>query len=248
MLLNASHEVTNCGLPPEIQERYVRYKQGNRAIVAWMTKYGPDHLKGKKTLPIKQMIALGRSLCTKAHEIGALPPDVDFYFEEVIKERTYLSTHYRTQRDRGDDDLTNTVNHQHFTESLRQIHEILLKVGKPATKYAAKMSQQRHKQHSSRTSSSSLSRASDGFSLLSLSNDAATVADESDEDCISDVDTDATSECSHDDRGVCCDRSDDNDDADFLDTEGHLGVAVEAVMFVEVRDSCWILFCFADFG
>lgn len=28
MLLNASHEVTNCGLPDHVQTRYIRYKQG----------------------------------------------------------------------------------------------------------------------------------------------------------------------------------------------------------------------------
>lgn len=30
MLLNVSHEITNCGLPQHVQERYVRYKQGKK--------------------------------------------------------------------------------------------------------------------------------------------------------------------------------------------------------------------------
>ena len=116
MLLNASHEITNCGLPQHIQDRYVRYKQGNRAIVAWMTKYGPEKFKGRKTLPIKQMIALGNILCDKVQELGTLPSDVDYYFKEVIKERTYLSEHYRSHRDQCEKDQVDTINHEHFTE------------------------------------------------------------------------------------------------------------------------------------
>ena len=90
--------------------------QGNRAIVAWMTKYGPDKYKGRKTLPIKQLIALGNFLCGKIQEIGTLPSDVDFYFKEVIKERSYLSKHFRDHRDQCETDELDTINHEHFTE------------------------------------------------------------------------------------------------------------------------------------
>lgn len=81
-----------------------------------MTKYGPDKYKGKKTLPIKQLIALGNFLCDKIQEIGTLPSDVDFYFKEVIKERSYLSKHFRSHRDQCETDELDTINHEHFTE------------------------------------------------------------------------------------------------------------------------------------
>jgi len=89
---------------------------GNRAIVAWMTRYGPEKYRGRKTLPIKQLIALGKLLCDKLQDIGTLPSDVDYYFKEVIKERAYLSQHFRSHRDQCDEDITDTINHEHFTE------------------------------------------------------------------------------------------------------------------------------------
>lgn len=84
--------------------------------MAWMMSYGPDKYKGRKTLPIKQMLALGKLLCDKVLEIGSLPPDVDYYFREVIKERTYLTRHFRDHRDHNEWDDIETVNHEHFTE------------------------------------------------------------------------------------------------------------------------------------
>lgn len=237
MLFNASHVVTNCGLPPHIQERYIRYKQGNRAIVAWMTKYGPDHFKGKRTLPIKQMVALGSSLCNRIQEIGTLPPDVDFYFKEVIKERTYLSNHYRTHRDQCEDDLADTVNHQHFTESLRQIHEILLTAGKPSARCVSLSGYQKHNRARARTCSSSASSTLNNFSKLSFTTyPFPELEDESDDEAISGYDTDATSECSHTARDhVSCNREiNDDSHADFLDIEGDFGLAVEALMFLVV--------------
>lgn len=81
-----------------------------------MTRYGPEKFKGRKTLPIKQLIALGKLLCDKKQEIGTLPPDVDYYFGDVIKERAYLSQHFRTHRDQCEKDMTDTINHEHFTE------------------------------------------------------------------------------------------------------------------------------------
>lgn len=80
-----------------------------------MTKFGPEEFKGRKTLPIKRLIALGQLLCEKVDEIGTLPSDVDYYFAEVIKERTYLSHHFRGQRDQSEQDRIDTVNHEHFT-------------------------------------------------------------------------------------------------------------------------------------
>lgn len=89
---------------------------GNRAIVAWMARYAPEKFKGRKTLPIKQLIALGKLLCDKLQDIGTLPSDVDYYFKEVIRERAYLSQHFRTHRDQCEQDITDTINHEHFTE------------------------------------------------------------------------------------------------------------------------------------
>jgi len=89
---------------------------GNKAIVAWMTRYGPEKFKGKKTLPIKQLVTLGKLLCDKLQEIGTLPSGVDFYFNEVIRERAYLSQYFRTHRDQCEKDFTDTINHEHFNE------------------------------------------------------------------------------------------------------------------------------------
>lgn len=84
--------------------------------MAWMIRYGPDHLKGKRTLPIKQLVALGKVLCDKVQDIGCLPADVDYFFRDVIRERTYLSQYYRVHRDQCEKDDLDTVNHEHFTE------------------------------------------------------------------------------------------------------------------------------------
>lgn len=81
-----------------------------------MTKYGPDRFKGRKTLPIKQLVALGRYLCTQLDQVETLPPTIDYYFREVIRERSYLSHHYKLHRDQCERDELDTVNHEHFTE------------------------------------------------------------------------------------------------------------------------------------
>lgn len=67
-------------------------------------------------MPIKQMITLGRILCDKVQKIGSLPSDVDYYFRDVIRERGYLSQHFRTHRDQCEKDEIDTINHEHFTE------------------------------------------------------------------------------------------------------------------------------------
>lgn len=81
-----------------------------------MTKYGPDRFKGRKTLPIKQLIALGQYLCNQIDEVETLPSSIDYYFREVIRERSYLSHHYKSHRDQCEKDELDTVNHEHFTE------------------------------------------------------------------------------------------------------------------------------------
>lgn len=240
MLLNASHELTNCGLPDHIQDRYVRYKQGNRAIVAWMTRYGPDKFKGRKTLPIKQLIALGTSLCNRIDEIGTLPSDVDFYFKEVIRERAYLSQHFREFRDCCEKDQIDTINHEHFTSSLKQIHEILLTAGKPATRTKIVTRKSTKSRVSSNSSKDSPTNSFAHLLISSHDQIDSGYSEGSDDDTSSDAETNATSECSHSltEHSLCpCDNSE--NDADFLDSEGSLGIAVETTIFLKVS-LCWI--------
>lgn len=60
--------------------------------------------------------------------------------------------------------------------------------------------------------------------------------DDSDDGSVSVTDTDATSECDHSvvDTHECACHTGDDDAADFLDTEGQIGVAVETIMFLTV--------------
>lgn len=100
----------------------------------------------------------------------------------------------------------------------------------------------------SRSSASSTSEIENTFShLLSTGASALDVSDASDDDALSIADTDATSECSHtspDEDSCACEN--DDDAADFLDTQGQVGVAVESLMFldniqhvVEAVKLCW---------
>lgn len=201
--------------------------------MAWMTKYGPEKFKGRKTLPIKQLIALGTSLCDRIDEINSLPSDVDFYFEEVIRERAYLSQHYREFRDCCEKDQIDTINHEHFTNSLRKIHEILLTAGKPAARSNPLSAPKK-----SRTSAtSSIRHPANSFVHLSLPAHDEFEFDDSEDETLSDADTSATSECSHSvsEHNLCPCESDDND-ADFLDCEGSLGIAVETTIFLKVSE------------
>lgn len=197
-----------------------------------MTKYEPDKFKGRKTLPIKQLIALGKKLCNKIEDIGTLPSDVDYYFKEVIRERAYLSQHFRHFRDKCEEDEIDTINHEHFTSSLKQIHQILLTAGKPGTKTKVVVS--KTAKHS-RSSTSSSHGPTNTFAHLLTSTHDENDPEESDDDALSDTDTSATSDCSHSTTGNhVCPCEDDEDAADFLDFEGSVGVAVETTMFLKV--------------
>lgn len=197
-----------------------------------MTKYGPEKYKGRKTLPIKQLIALGKTLCDKIEDIGTLPSDVDYYFKEVIRERAYLSQHFRDFRDKCEEDEIDTINHEHFTSSLKQIHNILLTAGKPVPRTKAVVP--RVGKHA-RSSTDSSHGAKNTFAHLLPITHNQDELDESDEEALSDTDTNATSDCSHSNIGNhVCPCEDDGDDADFLDSEGRVGVAVETAMFLKV--------------
>lgn len=199
-----------------------------------MTKYGPEKFKGRKTLPIKQLVALGKSLCDKKDEIGTLPSDVDYYFKEVIRERAYLSQHFRDFRDACEKDDIDTINHEHFTDSLKQIHAILLTVGKPVVR--SKTSVTKTSQKQSRSSTNSSSGVSNSFShlLLASSHDQLDL-DGSDDGALSETETNATSECAHSTtENYVCPCEADEDEADFLDIEGRMGGAVETSIFLKV--------------
>lgn len=204
-----------------------------------MTRYGPNNLKGRKTLPIKQLIALGTTLCNRIDEIGTLPPDVDFYFQEVIKERAYLSQHYRDFRDCCERDQIDTVNHEHFTNSLKRIHDILLTAGKPNVRTKIVKHRPVNKRLSS-TSSIDLPRNS--FAHLSLPTHDQSESDDSDDEASSSADTSATSECSHSVTEYSSCLCEDNlDNTDFLDCGGSLGSAVETSIFLKVSLSPFCL-------
>lgn len=197
-----------------------------------MTKYGPDKFKGRKTLPIKQLIALGKNLCNKIEDIGTFPSDVDYYFKEVIRERAYLSQHFREFRDRCEEDEIDTINHEHFTNSLKQIHQILVTAGRPSVKTKVMVS--KTAKHA-RSSTSSSHGAKNTFAHLLPTADEQNDSGGSDDEALSDTDTTATSDCSHSTvEDYSCPCEDDEDDADFLDSEGRVGVAVETTMFLKV--------------
>ena len=112
MLLNASHEITFSGLPPDVLDAYVRYKKGTRAIVAWITsQYGSDTYRGARSLPLKLLAELATSIADKLREV---PDVVHFHFKETIAARKQLSKHFRGHVDKSSVDA-GTVNHEHFT-------------------------------------------------------------------------------------------------------------------------------------
>lgn len=111
MLLNATHEVTFSGLPPDVLDAYVRYKKGTRAIVAYLTQYGPAKYHGARSLPIRELARLARSVSSKTKE---LPEYIHFHFRETIAARKRLSNHFRSHVDDKPEDF-DTVNHEHFT-------------------------------------------------------------------------------------------------------------------------------------
>ncbi|KAK5095994.1 hypothetical protein LTS08_007876 [Lithohypha guttulata] len=117
--------------------------------------------------------------------------------------------------------------------SLKQIHQILLTAERTSVKAAPRKSQSIKSSSNSSTSSSSDVR--NGFFHLGLTEKPSFhVVDDSDDEVLSDNDTDDTSECSHSpvvNRACACEVED--NDTDFLDTEGKVGSAFEAVMFLD---------------
>lgn len=193
-----------------------------------MTKYGPEEYKGRKTLPIKKMIALGRHLCTMTDEIGTLPADIDFYFKDVICERAFLSNYFRQHKDQCEDDDVDTINHEHFTDSLKQIHRILLTAGRP------QRVQHKHvpKTRNQRSSDAIGIRPRNLFQPIDSDGDSS---DAEDMGVVSDTETSATSECSHEDEHqMTCECMEAEEAEDFLDDQGDLANAVEKAMLMQV--------------
>lgn len=117
--------------------------------------------------------------------------------------------------------------------SLKKIHEILLTAGKKNTKPRTQNSVEGAPMSSSSTTS--VPEINNSFTHLLANTTVEQSFDESDEEALSDVDTDATSECSHSPfAGQTCICEDDGDNTDFLDTEGEIGVAIEVMMFADV--------------
>lgn len=111
MLLNATHEITLSGLPPDILDAYVRYKKGTRAIVSWIVAYGPARYYGARSLPLKVLGELATSVAASLREV---PEVIHFHFRETIAARKRLSTYFKGNVDERLDE-TGTVNHEHFT-------------------------------------------------------------------------------------------------------------------------------------
>jgi hypothetical protein len=111
MLLNPTHEITFSGLPSDVLDAYVRYKKGTRAIVGWIVQYAPEYA-GAKRLPLRELSRLVRSL---AGRIKALPDVVHFHFRETIAARHQLSKYFRCFRNESVDQISATVDHEHFT-------------------------------------------------------------------------------------------------------------------------------------
>ncbi|RMD44690.1 hypothetical protein DV735_g399, partial [Chaetothyriales sp. CBS 134920] len=121
MIINPSHKITLSGLPPEILDAYVRYKKGTRAIVSWITQFGPPERAGARSLPLKEMARLASAAVEKLKE---LPDVIHFHFRETIAARKRLSKYFRGSIDSSPEEI-DTVNHEHFTTSLTEIYEIL---------------------------------------------------------------------------------------------------------------------------
>ena len=111
MILNASHEITLSGLPPDNLDAYVRYKKGTRAIVSWIVQYGPAKYAGARSLPLKELASLAASV---AGQVKQLPDVIHFHFKETIAARKRLSKYFRGHIDERLD-AEDTVNHEHFT-------------------------------------------------------------------------------------------------------------------------------------
>ena len=117
MILNATHEITLSGLPSDVLDAYVRYKNGTRAIVCWIVQYGPSKYAGVRSLPLKELARLAASVTDVLKEI---PDVIHFHFRETIAARKRLSKYFRGNVDKSQEEL-DTVNHEHFTDRYESV-------------------------------------------------------------------------------------------------------------------------------
>jgi len=111
MLINATHATSTGRVPPELLDIYVRYKQGTRAIIAWLTKYRCRKNRTLHTVSIRDLVELAQVVRSKA---VPMPGVIDFQFRETIAARTQLSKYFRNEEASEVEDVE-TTNHEYFT-------------------------------------------------------------------------------------------------------------------------------------
>jgi hypothetical protein len=120
MILNPTHNIPLRGMPKEILDDYVRYKQGTRAIIAWLLKYTPSGYSQSK-VSLRDLSNIVSSLVGKFKD---LPDAIHFYFREVIASRNRMSKYFRSNVDNNQADDC-TLSHEHFTDRLRVMYQDL---------------------------------------------------------------------------------------------------------------------------
>jgi hypothetical protein len=87
MLLNATHTTGSCWLPSDLLDIYTRYKQGTRAIIAWLVQHSTP--KYRSTISIQDLLEAIQPRAT------SMPDAIDFHFRETIVARARLSKFFR---------------------------------------------------------------------------------------------------------------------------------------------------------
>ena len=110
MLINSSRAGTGCGVPPDLLELYVRYKQDTRAIIGWLLDNGTNRSPYRPKVSIIDLLNLSETIQGR----GLIMPDtVDFHFRQAVAARTRLSSFFRKESDGRTDQRT--VDHEFFT-------------------------------------------------------------------------------------------------------------------------------------
>ena len=123
MLFNSTHSAGAYPLPAGLQDVYVRYKVGTRAIVAWLIKHSNRKHDCRESVCIRDLLDIVESFRLKPI---SMPEAIDFYFRETIAARKHLTSYFRKQPC-SDGKHVDDCNHEYFTDSLNQIYEELCK-------------------------------------------------------------------------------------------------------------------------
>ena len=96
-----------------MMDSYVRYKQGTRAIVAWLVQHGSCGQRKSKNIPVRALRGLAAVVEERAIPMTDM---IDYYFKQTIEERENLSEFFRRDSKNGlvDED---TCNHEYFTST-----------------------------------------------------------------------------------------------------------------------------------